>query len=512
MNNPRLICILSTLLLLAGCKPEQASSGSTNNENESSVAVEATHPFVQGELLAVTQQKGAYLQALINSYVDSYGALLPMIQETLPPESGINLEKTLSELPSFLGFTELGDVEFQSIKTGERAFVGIRKIDLTPSASGLLWNLQGEPFGVQETLTTLPAETVIYARGTLNPESIVKLVEFGFNAAGQDIALAKNFLRTGGERVGLDIESLLGTLKGGASFGITMDDSTYWRFPLGDQILRIPETGVFVTLQTSDDQLFQTVLKMIGMVLPIKPVAAERNGHPCFFFPLPMLPVQSVVAFQIAQVDDQLVVCSSPKVFEQLLKGEVESTLADALFLDKHLPEKSHSIMVFSPAFGKHLQDATGPLIAPLDNGAWVKVLEETIATLPSEYLATGHREGDRVIFVSTADYPFNSSIAPNPVTAVALTSVLAAIAVPNFVKARESAMQNACINNLRMIESAKDQYAIENGLSTGEAVTKEQISAYIRGGFPDCPAGGTYTIGVIGDEATCTIDGHVLP
>ena len=46
----------------------------------------------------------------------------------------------------------------------------------------------------------------------------------------------------------------------------------------------------------------------------------------------------------------------------------------------------------------------------------------------------------------------------------VAIIGLLAAIAIPNFVKARSTSQMNACINNLRQIDSAKQQWALEKG------------------------------------------------
>ncbi len=52
----------------------------------------------------------------------------------------------------------------------------------------------------------------------------------------------------------------------------------------------------------------------------------------------------------------------------------------------------------------------------------------------------------------------------------VAIIGLLAAIAIPNFVKARNTSQANACINNLRQIDSAVQQWALESGaaLETG--------------------------------------------
>ena len=95
----------------------------------------------------------------------------------------------------------------------------------------------------------------------------------------------------------------------------------------------------------------------------------------------------------------------------------------------------------------------------------------------------------------------------------VAIIGLLAAIAVPSFMKARETSQQNACINNLRQIDGAIDQWAIENNMSTGEDVVDTELDEYIKAGYPpECPAGGAYSVTVIGDPPECTEDGHELP
>jgi hypothetical protein len=93
---------------------------------------------------------------------------------------------------------------------------------------------------------------------------------------------------------------------------------------------------------------------------------------------------------------------------------------------------------------------------------------------------------------------------------AVAPVGLMAAIAIPSFVKARAQSMNNACINNLRMLDSAKEQWALESGKSAGP-VDPEGAAAYIKGGLPTCPQGGAYVIGPLGASPTCTEPGHAL-
>ena len=99
----------------------------------------------------------------------------------------------------------------------------------------------------------------------------------------------------------------------------------------------------------------------------------------------------------------------------------------------------------------------------------------------------------------------------------VAIIGLLAAIAIPNFVRARTTSQQNACINNLRQLDGAVQQYALENKLSSGSAYTLPNLNPYIKlttaGALPGCPAGGVYTAGAtVTNVPTCNIANHALP
>lgn len=95
----------------------------------------------------------------------------------------------------------------------------------------------------------------------------------------------------------------------------------------------------------------------------------------------------------------------------------------------------------------------------------------------------------------------------------VSIIGLLAVLAVPNFLRARTTAQTDVCINNLRQIESAKDQWATENKKPTGTTPIPSDLSPYLRSGaMPACPASGTYTIGIVGTNAECSLTNHVLP
>ena len=87
------------------------------------------------------------------------------------------------------------------------------------------------------------------------------------------------------------------------------------------------------------------------------------------------------------------------------------------------------------------------------------------------------------------------------------------AIAIPNFVKARETAQMNACISNLRMIDGAKQQWVLEQRKQPTDVPTEGDIAPYLKNGqMPKCPAGGDYKVNAAGDVPTCSISKHVMP
>ena len=59
----------------------------------------------------------------------------------------------------------------------------------------------------------------------------------------------------------------------------------------------------------------------------------------------------------------------------------------------------------------------------------------------------------------------------------VAIIGLLAAIAIPNFVKARATSQANACINNLRQIDAAAQQFALEKHKTTGDAISLSRVT-----------------------------------
>ena len=100
----------------------------------------------------------------------------------------------------------------------------------------------------------------------------------------------------------------------------------------------------------------------------------------------------------------------------------------------------------------------------------------------------------------------------------VAIIGLLAAIAIPNFVKARTTSQMNACINNLRQIDGAIQQWALEQKKDTSATVAETDVTPYLKNSVV-CPSGGTtfansYTIVDVATRPVCqkVPSTHVLP
>jgi type II secretory pathway pseudopilin PulG len=107
----------------------------------------------------------------------------------------------------------------------------------------------------------------------------------------------------------------------------------------------------------------------------------------------------------------------------------------------------------------------------------------------------------------------------------VAIIGLLAAIAIPNFVKAREIARRNSCINNLRLLDGAKQTWALESKAAPTSTPAEISVAPYLGHGgqtYPNLRAAGlycpdqstvAYSMGTVAQNPSCTFGNqHILP
>lgn len=102
----------------------------------------------------------------------------------------------------------------------------------------------------------------------------------------------------------------------------------------------------------------------------------------------------------------------------------------------------------------------------------------------------------------------------------VAIIGVILSIALPNYLKTGKASARTACISNLKQIDGAIEQWALDHSIATGalpDAEQEEEIYNYIKGGKTNCPSKGEYTIYPVGNkqQVKCSKEesqGHKLP
>ena len=94
----------------------------------------------------------------------------------------------------------------------------------------------------------------------------------------------------------------------------------------------------------------------------------------------------------------------------------------------------------------------------------------------------------------------------------IAVVGMLAAIAIPSFVKARSNAQAHACSSNLKQIDAAKNVVVLEHNLREGVNVPEPDLSKFLKNGLDGlvCPGQGQYKINPVGQDPACTVHGKL--
>jgi prepilin-type N-terminal cleavage/methylation domain-containing protein len=95
-------------------------------------------------------------------------------------------------------------------------------------------------------------------------------------------------------------------------------------------------------------------------------------------------------------------------------------------------------------------------------------------------------------------------------ITAITIMALLAMIAFPTYVHARANSERTACLNNLRQIDEAKQEWGLENNQPGGATPGASDLAPYLRNHLlPSCPSAGVYTIGSLSVSPACNIARH---
>ena len=360
----------------------------------------------------------------------------------------------------------------------------------------------------------LPADTELAQTGTGECGVLWKMVRSGVAELGapafavsfnsQISALATNW--------GVNLDKIFESMAGEGFFSIQFSKTNTMALPGAGAPVSMPEPAFLMGAAVKDNALVEALeaaiaksgmlsitnrgdgLKIIKLPIPIPfPFQPAYTVHKGFFLfgSTPDVVAEGIKAFQ-----GKTGLTSTPE-FKKAFKG---------------LPMVNNGLAYMSPRFMNTIIDVQKAIMSrdPAQGAKVAGLMDEMMGCKKDMSVAKVYlnkRNGLSVVGISSMgakEMAASVMIAP--------VGLLAGIAIPSFVKARSTSQSNACINNLRMLEAAKEQWALENKKAQGDAVLAPGILKYLgTGRMPICPQGGRYTLNVIGENARCSIPGHQL-
>ena len=242
----------------------------------------------------------------------------------------------------------------------------------------------------------------------------------------------------------------------------------------------------------------------------------EQSGLKMRTMPVPV-PFLGQVRPTTASSGGYLFIASSDALVNEALavkSGKSPGLKSTAEFkrLAKNIPDQGNQFTYMSERFGRILfqiqQQAINGQLAQGGSAAQSQWMQSFFHSRPAFAYSVGMNTPQGCLTIGNGNQSAANLVL---LPAVAVPGMLAAIAIPNFVKARATSQQNACINNLRQLDAAKNQWALENRKTATDVPTQADLLPYLRQ-WPVCPQGGAYTIGPVGQSPKCSISSHKLP
>ena len=515
--------IILTVALLIAAIPSFAAQQADPAASQKQYDMIVSHLDTGGDLLVVANVDG-----IIEQGINTLVSFLRPMAEANPGSDSARAIEIMDKLPAFLNASGLYAINGMGMSVRPytnnlnqiRSFVG-RDRDAVRKP---LWlGLVGGRRRNMTCLNFLPADTEMVRASTGEIGAFWKLVRDGVEelASPEGVEKFDASIQMASAMLGLSVDELIGSLgkEGFISIQLSRTAKTVIPTPPNAQ-LEVPTPTILIAIEVTSPALANTIKAKLqptqegapSMLMTSRIGDVEINT---INFPMP-LPIPFQPTF--ATVSNVFLLGTTADVVKQAISAasNKDGMLADPAFKKafEGLPMKNNGVMYMSPRFAKTITDLQTQLMQamPSQGGDEQKAVMDAVQKLISQqgeqvsaFVVLNSVDGVEMRGTSTSS---GSEIIAS--MAIAPAGLMAAIAIPSFMKARESARGNACINNLRMIDAAKDQYALEFGGTEETVFTAEQISQYIKNGFNNlkCPKGGTYSINKLIVDPACSVHG----
>lgn len=387
--------------------------------------------------------------------------------------------------------------------------------------TGFLWKLGGGAPHPLTGLDLLPASTALAIFSDADLPMLWSVVQdevakSGFPAAQ---AFLNQLPAQFEQKTKLKWDAVLASLGGEFGFVLTLDASNNIPVPLPTGAISIPDPALFLVLKVNDDILFNRIAEELSKNPQV--ITNDADGLQMRTLPVP-LPLAVNLRPTAAATGGYLFIASSDAVVKEALavkagqKPGLKST-AEFKRLSQGIPDTGNQFVYMSAEFGATMMQVQKQIMsaqsAKTASPGQMAFLDSFYDPSRAQYAySIGQNTPSGCLNIGNGSQS-GASVVILP--AVAAVGMMSAIAIPNFVKARTVSQKNACINNLRQLDAAENEWALEKGKKTGDVCTEDDLKPYLRlinGQLPKCPQGGVYTINPVGQAPTCSIPGHALP
>lgn len=366
---------------------------------------------------------------------------------------------------------------------------------------GMLWSVMGKTPHPLKELDMLPEDTVMATVLDLDLPLLWSDVQSHLRALHLPVVdqaldqLPSNFAK----HTQLDFQKTLDSLSGTYGVILTLDPEKKISLPLPSGAMEIPSPGLAIFAKVNSDLIFDRVDQLAkGNPLVVRLDNSELRMR-TMTIPLP-LPID--LRPSIARTGDYLILATSDNLIQDLLavkdgKKKGYKTTAEFARLSQGIPDQGNNFSLVSARFIKSMEQIQQQAMTNQGtlSAAQVKTLQEAFNKGGQDgSYSVGANGSDGWVGYANGSQTIQSAVLP----IVAGVGLAAAIAIPNFIKARQAAQgnpttsaadpqmreYNRIVANLRQLQTAKQLWASQKGKEKGDAVTMEDLAPYLKSGL----------------------------
>lgn len=356
---------------------------------------------------------------------------------------------------------------------------------------GVMWQIAPSAPNALDFISYFPETTAMATGGNV---ALAPLWDAVCAESGSDVQFAAGVqaaTQAFEQYSGLKLAKVLAAIGPDCGLIVTLDESRKATVPSGahGESITIPEPGLALLIQVKDEAVLNWVDRELAKVPTV--VKADEPGLKLRLLQSQATPVPFLRP-AVAWSKDLLIIASNDALVREIVAvkaGKRAGIAAKPEFkkLMAGLPVSGCQFNFAAPVFRETiaaLQVQAARLNAAGSNPAMQQMLQTLAADRRGSWTG-GVVENTPEGFLGTFHGDVEGSQALVAAGAVAPAAMVAAVAAPNFVRARKRSQASSVLNDLRMLDAALDQYAIEHNKAAGAPAAFSDLQAYLKQGSP---------------------------